>query len=125
MHSYMKPIQLIIGFCFFIASLTLSAQSRKLLQDYEEVITQANLECDSSMKSGYLHEMSVKYGITGEYTMDVTIYEKGKVLSVFAVHSNAENVKQQNLVKDILKQMQFSFKVPQGKNYKFQHTFKF
>ena len=69
-------------------------------------------------------------GLSAAYTLskkgyDVTVFEKGKVLSVFAVSSNATDVKQQNLVKDIIKQMQFGFKLQQGKNYKFQHTFKF
>jgi hypothetical protein len=120
----MKHIRLIIFLCLF-SCLSVHAQSKKLLQSYEEVVAQATIECDSSMKSGYLHEMALKHAVKGEYVMDITIYEKGKVLSVFAVSSNVQNVKEQNLVKDILKQMQFGFKIPQGKNYKFQHTFKF
>src|SRR6185436_1511706 len=121
----MNSLKLIMTLTFLFAGLGSRAQSRPLLYDYDDVIAHANAECDSSMKTGYLHEMAIKYGIRGEYVMDVTVFEKGKVLSVFAVSSNATDVKQQNLVKDIIRQMQFGFKLQKGKNYKLQHTFKF
>jgi hypothetical protein len=98
----------------------------QLISDYDEIIKRANLEIDSSMASGFLKKMAVKYSVApAQYTMNVSIHEKGKVLSVFMVKSNATDVKQQNLVKDLVKQMEFSFKMPKGNIYKFEHTFKF
>lgn len=119
-----KVCQLFI-FIALLSCFTTSHAQRQLISDYEEVVKRANAEIDASMQTGFLHEMEIKYGIKGEYVIDITVYEKGKVLSVFVVSSDAEDIKQQNLVKDIVKQLEFNFKLPKGKNYKFERTFKF
>jgi hypothetical protein len=123
----MKTISKIIfsAAVLFCIGANVHAQPRPLISDYEEVVKTAKTGIDSSLQSGYLHEMAVKHKIKGEYVMNVTIFDKGKVLSVFVVKSDSENIKQQNLVKDIVKGLEFNFKVPRGKNYKFEHTFKF
>ena len=111
-------------FIFFLC-LTYIVKAQ-LISEYDEVIKRANAEIDSSMASGFLHKMALKYNVApGEYTMMVSIHEKGSVISVFVTKSDATDVKQQNLVKDIVKQMDFSFKMPKGNIYKFEHAFKF
>ena len=57
--------------------------------------------------------------------MDITIHEKGKVATVFVVSNKGGAIKQQNLVKDFVKEFRLSFKMPKGKDYKFQYIFKF
>ena len=108
---------------FLIVSLAGSAQ---LISDYAEVVKRANSEIDASLASGYLHKMAEKYNVApGEYTFTVSIHDKGKVLSVFVSGNNMSDIKQQNLVKDIIRQMDFDFKMPKGNIYKFERTFKF
>ncbi len=120
------PVKFIFSVILFnCISICVFSQSRPLISDNAEIMKEANIEIDSSMKSGYLHEMAMKYNIKGEYVMNVTLFEKGKVLSVFVVKSDTGDVKQQNLVKDIVKQLEFNFKLPKGKTCKFERTFKF
>ena len=110
-------ILLLIGFA--------SSAQKKSLYDFEEVTAEAKLELDSSMRVGELKEWSVKNKVKGEYIMDITIHEKGKVLSVFAVSNDTDDIKMQNRVKDIIRTIIFNIKMPKGKLYKFQYTFNF
>ena len=98
---------------------------KPLLQDYSEVMAKARAELDSSMQTGVLKEFGVKHKIKGEYTMDITIHEKGKVLTVFTVSNNSDNLKMQTGLKDFVRTLEFNFKMPKGKLYKFQYTFLF
>jgi hypothetical protein len=114
---------LCLGFLLFIG--VSAAAQKKTLYLYEEVVAQAKLELDSSMKYGALKEWAVKNNIRGEYIMDITIHEKGKVLSVFAVSSDADDIKIQNRVKDMIRTLEFNIKMPKKKTYKFQYIFNF
>lgn len=98
---------------------------KKSLYLYEEVVAEAKLELDSSMLNGTLKEWAVKNNVKGEYIMNVTIHEKGKVLSVFAVSSDIDDIKMQNRVKDAIRTVVFNIKMPKGKTYKFQYVFNF
>jgi hypothetical protein len=97
----------------------------KQLYVYEEVAAEAKAELDSSMKYGVLKEWAVKNNVKGEYIMDITIHEKGKVLSVFAVSNDTDDIKMQNRVKDVIRTLSFNIKMPKKKTYKFQYTFNF
>jgi len=110
----------------FLLLTALSAPAqKKSLYVYDEVVAQAKLELDSSMQYGILKEWGMKNNVKGEYIMDITIHEKGKVLSVFVISSDADDVKMQNSVKDIIRTVVFNIKMPKGKTYKFQYTFNF
>lgn len=115
-----------INFLIVALIMQLSASAQKpLIVNYEEVVAKAKTELDSSMISGLLKEFGVKNAIKGEYIMDITIHERGKVLTVFAVSNDSDNLKMQNKLKDFVRTLEFSFKLPKGKPYKFQYTFHF
>ena len=107
-----------------ITGFAASAQ-KKSLYEYDDVVAEAKSELDSAMKYGTLKEWVVKNNIKGEYILDITIHEKGKVLSVFAVSNDTDDIKMQNKVKDIIRTILFNIKMPKGKTYKFQYTFTF
>ncbi len=110
----------------FIAAIASHAHGEKpLIQGYEEVVAKAKTELDSSMQNGELKEFATKRGIKGEYILDITIHERGKVLTVFAVSNDSDNLKMQTSLKDFVRTLEFNFKMPKGKNYKFQYTFTF
>ena len=66
-----------------------------------------------------------KYHITGEYTLQLTIRNKGQVVSVFVADKKDGNIPSQNSLKDKIMDFQFGFKMPKNKDYKFSYTFKF
>src|SRR5436190_1866955 len=111
----MKKIYSIV----FILAIGLYARAEKpLIQDYAQVVAKAKSELDSSMQTGALKEFAVKSKIKGEYIMDITIHERGKVLTVFAVSNDSDNLKMQTALKDFVRTLEFNFKMTKGKMYK-------
>lgn len=105
---------------------TTMAQKKPLLSNYDEVVAAAKAELDSAFQTGKpLQVEAAKRGLQGEYVMDITVFDKGKIQSVFMVNSNADNAPMQNRVKDFVRTIEFGFKVPKGTNYKFRYTFQF
>jgi hypothetical protein len=111
-------------FFLVLAGFAASAQ-KKSLYEYDDVVALAKSELDSSMHVGVFKEFAVKNRVKGEYIMDITIHEKGKVLTVFSVSNDTDDLKKQTLVKDFLRKFLFTFKMPKGRTYKFQYTFSF
>ena len=118
----MKKISLFV-LLLLMSNFVLS--EKKLLLNYEEVVAQAKAELDSSMHAGTLKDFAAKNRIKGNYVMDITIHEKGKVLTVFIVSGNADDINMQRKLKDFMIMFSFSFKMPAGKPYKFQYSFQF
>ncbi len=108
-------------------SITAFSQKRATIETKYEVIEAAKMEFNQAMQApqGELYLFKLENNIFGEYTMDITIHEKGKVATVFVVSNKGGAIKQQNLVKDFVKEFRLSFKMPKGKDYKFQYIFKF
>ena len=121
----MKKNLLIITLLF--ASLTAFTKKRATIETRHEVVEAAKKEFSQAMQAplGELYLFKQENNITGEYTIDITIHEKGKVATVFVVSNNGGTIKHQNLVKDFIKEFRLSFKMPKGKDYKFQYIFKF
>ncbi len=115
---------LMIGIAMMSLPISSVAQKKVHLSDKEVIIEYAYLELEESMKSGEFYEFGQKTGIKGEFTFDITIREKGEVSTIFAVKREGE-VKDQNKLKDFIKDYKFQFKMPKGKSYKFQYTFQF
>jgi hypothetical protein len=109
------------------SGICLKAQKPELLELKEEVVKQASIELDQAMSSsdGALYKWSQKYKISGEYTLQLTIRNKGQVVSVFVADKKDGNIPSQNSLKDKIMDFQFSFKMPKNKDYKFSYTFKF
>jgi len=103
------------------------AQKPGLIEIKEEVIKQAVMELNQAMTppEGLLYKFGQKYQITGEYTMDITIRNKGEVVTVFVSDKKNWNIPSQNNLKDKVLDFEFSFKMPKNKDYKFSYTFKF
>ena len=113
---------------FLIAStLMLNAENRPLLETKEEIIKQATLDLDNAMTApeGGLFKFGKKYNIKGTYTFQLTIRDKGDIVSVFVVEQKEGNIAAQNKLKDAVFDYRLSFKMPKNKDYKFNYTFKF
>ena len=101
------------------------AQKKQLITEKADIVAQAKKELDATMANpeSKLRKYILKNQIKGEFIFDITIAEKGTVLTVFAVSSDADDIKKQNLLKDGVKALVFNFKMPKDKSYKFQYTF--
>ena len=118
---------LIIALLLLTSGICLKAQKPELLEIKEEVIKQATLEIDQALTppEGALYKFGQKYKISGEYTLQLTLRNKGQVVSVFVADKKDGNIPSQNSLKDKMLDFQFSFKMPKNKDYKFSYTFKF
>jgi hypothetical protein len=102
---------------------------RVLLESKAEITEWAVKELDLGMTgpSGLILLFAEENGIKGTYIMDLTVADKGEIVTVFVVESKNSTIPQQNLFKDYLKdEFEFiTFKVQKGKKYKVRYTFKF
>jgi hypothetical protein len=110
-----------------VISLTAQAQKKILIESKDEIIEMAAKELTLAMQppEGSLYLFKQEFNIKGEYIFDITIREKGEVASVFVAGNEGGTIQQQNLVKDKVKNFEFSFKMPKGKTYKFQYILNF
>ncbi|MCD4664884.1 MAG: hypothetical protein K8R68_06395 [Bacteroidales bacterium] len=120
----MKQIVTIVIVFFAITGFS---QKKVILEVKSEVIEAATKELDQAMQppEGELYLFKTENNIYGEYILDITIHEKGKVATVFAAGKKGGTIKSQNRLKDFIKDYRFNFKMPKGKDYKFQYIFKF
>jgi hypothetical protein len=110
-----------------VTSFWLHAENRPLLESKEEIIRQANLDLGKAMTppEGVLYQFGQKFNIKGTYTLQLTIRDKGNVVSVFVAEQKDGNIPSQNRLKDAVFAFRLSFKMPKNKDYKFNYTFKF
>jgi len=103
------------------------AQKLKLIESKEEIIREATMELNKAMETpeGTLYMFAQDKKITGEYTLQLTIRDKGNVVSVFVADKKDWNIPSQNNLKDKLLDFRFGFKMPKNKDYKFTYVFKF
>lgn len=119
-------LKISIVFIFITAPFQTTTAQRNVLNDFSQVTQRAKYELDSIMQSGSkLQLQAAKNKIKGEFLVDITIHEKGKVLSVYMVSSDVEDIKFQNSAKDLIRAIKFGFKMPKKKTYKFQYNFIF
>lgn len=112
---------------FFLVCIALQAQKPEMLEATEDVTKQAIAELQQAMSlpEGLLYKFGQKYHISGEYTMLLTLRNKGQVVSVFVQDKKDGNIPSQNKLKDKLLDFQFSFKMQKNKDYKLSYTFNF
>jgi len=103
------------------------AQKKELIEDKDLVIQRATAELDSAMMApeGSIYLWTQKNPIKGEYTYDISIWEKGTVTSIFSQGNNNGTIDGQNRLRAFLMEFHFNFKMPKGKSYKFRYTFAF
>jgi len=119
--------KLLIILFILTSAMSMKAQKPELIEAKDEVVKQARMELDQAMTSpeGSLYKFGQKYHITGEYTLQLTVRNKGEVVSVFVQDKKDGNIPSQNSLKDKIMDFQFGFKMPKNKDYKFSYTFKF
>ena len=110
-----------------ISAFGAEAKERVLLESKEEIIQQAVKELDDALipPEGVLYKFGQKFAIKGEYNFQLTIRDKGNVVSVFVVDQKDGTIPSQNKLKDAILSFQLSFKMPKNKDYKFNYIFKF
>ncbi len=112
----------------FIAVFLVQCTHRPLIESKEKIIGTAKGEINQSLKApeGTLYLWSQENNMKGEYVFDITIGERGKVTNVFAKSRGEKaTVQGQNKLKDRMLLFGFSFKMPKGRDYKFEYTFNF
>jgi hypothetical protein len=112
---------------FIILLITVSfsfAQKKPLIEKYDEVVAAALEELDQSLEppDGELYLLKMEKDLVGKYTFVIQIHEKGQVASVFVKEKSDHDIRSQNMVKDFIKDFKFNFKMPKGKDYKFEYT---
>ena len=120
MRKFSLILFLMMGIFF---SNDVLAQKKKTLTSYDDVVKIAKEQLATSQQSGKLAEYIIEHKIKGEFIFDITVGDKGKVMTVFAVTSDDDKYKTQNKLKDYLKTLKFDIKTAKGKLYKFQYTF--
>jgi len=102
-------------------------QKKPFIEDYNKVVAAAKLELEQAVLApeGTLYLFQQETGISGSYSFDITLHEKGKVATVFVTGNEGGTIKFQNQLKDFVKEMKFNFKMPKGKDYKFNYEFNF
>jgi hypothetical protein len=111
-----------------LPALNLLAQKKPLIDSHEKIAEAAVKELDLAMTGpeGSFYLLGLEYGLKGEYTYEITIREKGEVASVLVKNNLGGTIAEQGIIKDYLhKKFTFSFKMPKGKRYKFDYTFKY
>lgn len=114
-------------FILAVAAIASYAQKKELIEDKNLIIERAKAELGLAMSppEGAIYLWTLKNPIQGSYTYDISIREKGEVMSVFAVGNENGTIKAQNNLKDLILTLRLNFNMPKGKSYKFQHTFVF
>jgi hypothetical protein len=120
----MKKVTLLL-FIFVVGISCTYAQKKKTLTSYDEVVTEVKKQLNESIKNGAIAEYVTEQNLKGEYIYNITIGDKGKVVTVFAVTSDDDEYKDQNNFKDFLKTIKFEIRTAKGKLYKFEYTFYF
>ncbi len=117
---------MIMILCCFLAFSTY-AQKKVLVETQEEVEALAIKDLERAMTGpeGELFLFGKENTIEGEYTFKLSLGDKGKVTSIFVIERVGGDIPMQNKVKDAAKEFRFSFKLPKGKYFKIQYTFKF
>lgn len=120
----MKKLFLIF---LLLSSITVNADKKPLIEDYDEVVATAKTAIQKSMEApeGELHLFVQENKISGRFEFEITIHEKGLVATVFVKSNEGGSIQSQNKLKDFVKNIKFDFKMPKGKSYKFSYLFNF
>lgn len=118
----MKPL-ILLALAMLVAT-TVHAQKKELLEDKATILARANEALDDAMKpGGALYEAVVKEKLTGKYTLQISIHEKGDISSVFVESAETHDIRSQNRFKDLVHFLKLPFKMPKGRQYRIAHTF--
>lgn len=111
----------LIGLLF--VTLALAHTAPAMGQRRPELNTQASVDehvgntLAMERARGKLAELASEPGLRGSYTFDLTVGDKGQVVTVFPVESTIESIPLKNRLKSCLMGLRFDFKVPKGKRF--------
>lgn len=110
-----------------LLTLHTTAGAQDLATDKASVTAEAKRQLDEmAAQEGELGKFCVEKGIKGQYTFDITVVQKGNVITVFTVSSTIEDIAQQNKLKVRINELKFdNIKLPKNTRVKFQHTLNF
>ncbi|MBS1569905.1 MAG: hypothetical protein JST45_10745 [Bacteroidetes bacterium] len=74
---------------------------------------------------GKLAELASEPGLRGSFIFDITVGDKGTVVTVFPVEWGTDDIPLRNRLKSCLMGIRFDFKVPKGKRFKTRQTLVF
>ena len=104
------------------------AQKKMLITEKEKIIEEAIEGLNNALQppEGELYLWSKELQIKGVYIFQITVGEKGKVLTVFCEDRKKDaTIEFQNKLKDRILSFELSFKMQKKKRYKFEYTFEF
>lgn len=91
----------------------------------EDVAVAATAALDSIVQLPAQQKRFAKENIRGEYTFEITITEKARIVSMrFLERSDLASIHGQNYLNRYVKELKLGFKVPKGNFYTFEYTFK-
>lgn len=103
-----------------------SAQKKILIKDSDTIIMTAKKYIETDLQpEGKIREIVDKHQLTGLFDVDLTINEKGEVVSVFFQQKPDIEIKKISYFREFLNSYTFPFKTPKGRKYKFNYQFNF
>lgn len=113
-----------LGILSLVITFSASAQKKELLTDPGTIEMRVIDELDAHQLSDDWAKWYKKNPVKGMFAFDITIWNKGEVVSIRALGRSGEaTVPDQNALKNHVKQLKFHFKVPKGKRYKVSYNF--
>jgi hypothetical protein len=94
------------------------------ISEKDAVIKEVKAQLDAlTSPGGDIGMYCQKNNIKGEFVMDITIEGKGRILTIFMVSSNVDDIRQQNMLKVKVYESKFeNIKLPKNERVKFRHT---
>jgi hypothetical protein len=111
---------------FTLISVTVTAQKKPTLTDADTIIMTARQQIETGLQEGGdIFEFAAKHQLQGMFDVDLTINEKGEVVSVFFQKKPEIEIKKLTYFREFLNAYKFNFKTPKGRKYKFNYQFNF
>lgn len=119
-----KAATMIIAFGLALA-VPAMGQRRAELNTQAAVDEQVGNALAAEKARGKLAELASEPGLRGSFTFDLTVGDKGTVVTVFPVEWTLEDIPLRNRLKSCLMGVKFPFKVPKGKRFTSRQTLVF
>lgn len=111
---------------FTLISINVTAQKKPTLTDADTIIMTAKQQIELDLKDGgAFFEFVTEHQLQGLFDVDLTINEKGEVVSVFFQKKPEIEIKKLTYFREFLNSYKFNFKTPKGRKYKFNYQFNF
>ena len=116
---------IIVGLLLVVSSLQVKAQKKVYSTTDEVAEASAKVFIELMQPEGDLYKLKKDYQITGVYIMDISVGDKGRIVSVFSVNREEGSVDFQNKLRYSLMERKLGYKTVKGKRFKFRYKFNF